>query len=189
MLYSQVLENEEIKKGLEKNGVGHLESPLLKYGEDFASYLTLTPEIIAHTVDNETIARRKVAASEQIQSALQEQIEATEKQMAPFLEREKRIAAIKPVFEKIISDRGGLKAPFASHISVETASQVLAEKAASTHDFSDIGTAVPDPNCEGLSELNAILKKTSIVRLCEVKTLEDVAHEVLYNSTALNLLK
>lgn len=167
MLYSQVLEHEEIQKRLKAAGVAHIESLALKDG-DFASFESLDSEIINKIADREILSRKNFI---EYQNKLE-----------PFKKLEQKRERIKLEFEKLI--RGKFRDGFST---LEGGVINLLSK--TDEDFDpETGVAESD-DLSAYTELEKILKQASILNLSPTKNVEEIAAKIFYSSPYASWMK
>lgn len=179
MLYTEILKLPEIAEALSKAGVSDIPSTLLKDGDfitpfDEKSLGNYRDKII----DMEILGRRNFV---EYQNKMTEH----EKRMEPYKKLEEKQAYIKPYVERVI--RGNIATVYES--LEEGTIDAVAKLASEKYDFEIDGEVKSEPDYSGLTELERILKQSSITHLSSEMSIEEIVLTTIHNSPYAKFLK
>lgn len=192
MLYSQLLQSEHFKKAFEKAKVSDIQSPLLKDGDFPSGYpddLFTNPNKNSHLVDSlhkiadlEIIERCRHAQYDQI--LIEE-----EARLKPLREREAKIQYLKPVVQKYLANN--LKPEFRN--LEDSFVNLIAKETVEGNEFQ----VHPDRGFESghhqydnsISELQNLIKKSSIIRLDDDASPDEIILKTIFKNGYSKLLK
>lgn len=175
MLYSEFIKTDKVAAALKGAGVEHVPS-FVK--EDFSGPAEAFAEMSERIIDSEITNRRLTIESEQ-------KIAEYKKKYAKELAIEEKAKSISPHVDALI--KGKLKEPFDASESGCIA--VVSEYCAKHFEFEPGETESKTEDYSGLSELQALLKKSSIMRLSHKMTIEEIALRGLHQSGISKFLK
>ena len=170
MLYSQALNDNNIQLRLKDAGVDHIESPVLQKGDFNLEFDSLDDEVAKLIVEKEINIRKRHAEYDS--------------KITPLKKKAARADAVRPHVEKLI--RGKLADGYQTleNAMINHIAEAIGEK----HDFTQ--TIEPKEDLTGFSELDRILKKSSITYLeQQVTKPEDMVLSYLMNSEYIKMLK
>lgn len=175
MLYSQYLKTEKVTEALKGAGVDHVPS-FIK--DDFSYPSEIFDQMAERIIDREILNRRQTIEHEQ-------KISEYKKKYSKEVVIEEKAKAIRPHVERLIKDN--LKEPFTG---VESGCiTVVSEYCAKHFQYEPGESESKTDDYSGLSELQALLKRSGITRLSQKMSLEEISLRALHQSGISKFLK
>jgi len=175
MLYSDYLNHPKVIESMKKVGLDNVASP---YNDFSLPGDTIHNEVIQRVIDNETLARR-----EAVENAKKE--EEYKRKYAKEIKLDEKAKAIRSHIEGIV--KNNLATPFDQYENA--CITVASEYCAANFEFEPGEKESKTEDYSGLNELQKLLKKSSITRLSQKMSMEEIARRGVIDSQISKFMK